>query len=181
MQLVMIALSLKLQSDMVFNAMIATIMFQQVFEKAIHAFDKALEDSEDKYLYQFWQELLIRTNLARELMVVVFVQCPQDVAADRIERLNEELKEFFENGEGRKCGVVSLYTRVTYTYVHLKHRQLPGFMQTELTVNVTNILCLLFIVLSYLMTTRRSHSVKWEVDSKHQIGKNVEGRCYDLF
>lgn len=145
----MFALSLKLQSDTLFSAVIASIMFQQVFEKAIHAFDKALEDSEGKYQYQFWHNLVIRTNLARDLMVLVFVHCPQDVAAGRMKRLNKELKEFFENGEGKKCGVVSVLTKVTYMYVHLKHHQLPGFIQTAPTVNVTNILCLLFIVFSY--------------------------------
>jgi hypothetical protein len=167
MQLVMIALTLKLLSDTVFNAVIATIMFQQVFEKAIQAFDKALEDSEGKYQYQFWHSLVIRTNVARDLMFLVFVHCPQDLAAGRIKRLNTELKEFFENGEGKKCGVVSVYTKLMYMYVHLKHHKLPGFIQIAPTVDVTNIQCLLFIVFSYLMTPCKSYSVKWEIESKH--------------
>lgn len=124
----------------VFNAVIAIIMFQQVFEKAIHAFDKTLKDSEGKYQYQFLQNLVIRTNLARDLMVLVFVRCPQDMAADRIELLSKELKEFFENGEGKKSNVVSIYTKVMHMYVHPKHHQLPGSIQTAPTVNVTNIL-----------------------------------------
>jgi hypothetical protein len=39
---------------------------------------------------------------------------------------------------------------------------------------------LLFIVFSYLMTPCKSYSVKWEIESKHWIEKNVEGHCYDL-
>jgi hypothetical protein len=50
-------------------------------------------------------------------MMLVYVKCPEELAADRMARLNKELKELFENGEGRECRVTSLYTRVTYTYV----------------------------------------------------------------
>jgi hypothetical protein len=123
-------------------------MFQQVFEKAILAFDKTLEKSGGKHQHKFWHRLVICTNLARDLMFLVFVQSPQDLAAGRIKRLNTELKEFFERGEGSKCGVVSVYTKMTYVYIQLKHCQLSGFIQTARAVNVTFILCLLFIVFS---------------------------------
>ncbi|XP_069691020.1 tRNA (uracil-5-)-methyltransferase homolog B-like [Periplaneta americana] len=84
-----------------------------VFEKAVLA--SKVPDSNDNY--RFWHELIVRTNQAEELMVVVFVQCLREVAQDRMIRLNEELKEFFENGEGKDCRVVSVYTKVTDTYV----------------------------------------------------------------
>jgi hypothetical protein len=180
MQLSVIVLFLQLQNYILFSAVIATVMFQQVFEKAIHAFDKALEVSEGKHQHPFWHSLIIRTNLAHDLMVLVFVQSPQDLAAGRIKHLNMKLKEFFENGEGSKCGVVSVYTRMTYVYIHLKYYQLSGFIQTAQAVNVTFILCLLFFCLLYLLTLRRLYSVKWDVDSKRRVRKNVEGYCYDL-
>jgi hypothetical protein len=147
MQLIMIALSLKLQNDME----LLPVMFQQVFEKALHTFDKALEDSWGKYQHQFWHSLVIRTNVAGDLMFSVFVHCPQNLAAGRMKHLNMELKEFFENGEGRKCGVVSVYTKVKYTYVYLKNCHLSGFIQTVQTVKVTCRLCLLFIGFSYFI------------------------------
>jgi hypothetical protein len=176
-----IAVSLKLRSDMVFNAVIATIMFQQVFEKAIHVFEKAWEDSEVKHQFKFWHDLVIRTNLGHDLMFLVFVDGPQDLAPGRIKRLNKELKEFFENGEGKKCGVTSVFTKVMHKYVHLKQCQLSGFIQTALTIcyqhSVFAIYCFFFVL--YLMTLHSLYSVKWEVDSEHQIRKNVEGNCYD--
>lgn len=111
-----------------FSIVTASIMFWQVFEKAIHASEEASEDPEGRYQYQFWHELIIRTNQAHDLLFLVFVHCPQDLAAGRMERLNKQLKEFFENGEGKKCGVVSLYTKVTYTYVHLKWYQIDVYV-----------------------------------------------------
>jgi hypothetical protein len=146
MQLIVIVLILRLKNCMVFSAVIATVMFQQVFEKAMHAFDKALEVSEGKHQHQFWHSVVIHTNLAHDLMFMVLVQSPQDLAAGRIKRLNMKLKEFFENGDGSKCGVVSVYTKMMYVYIHLKHCKLSGFIQTAQAVNVSFILCLLFIV-----------------------------------
>jgi hypothetical protein len=84
----------------------------------VHTCEQALEDPEGGCQYQFWHELIIHTNVAHDLMMLVYVKCPEELAADRMTRLNKELKELFENGEGQKCRVTSLYTRVTYTYVN---------------------------------------------------------------
>jgi hypothetical protein len=95
-------------------------MFWQVFEKMVHAFEQTSEDPEGRCQYEFWHELVIRTSESRELMLIVSVHGQQELAAGRMERLHKELKEFFENGVGKQCGVTSIYTKVTYTYVHLK-------------------------------------------------------------
>ena len=50
-------------------------------------------------------------------MLLVFVHCKQDSAADELKSLNEELKEFFENGEGKDCRLVALFTKAVCTYV----------------------------------------------------------------
>lgn len=97
---------------------------------------QALEDPKGSCQYQFWHELIIRTNVARDLMMVVTVKCPEELAADRMTRLNKELKEFFETGEGQKCRVISLYTRVMNMYVHLTKHQFSG-----LNLNCTDVSC----------------------------------------
>ncbi|XP_023723764.2 uncharacterized protein LOC111873348 isoform X1 [Cryptotermes secundus] len=66
-------------------------------------------------------------------MVLVFVRCSQDLAAGRIKLLNKELKEFFENGEGKKCRVVSVYTRVT-TSLNSEQKLVMGSPYLEETV-----------------------------------------------
>lgn len=81
--------------------------------------EQALEDPKGSCQHQFWHELIIRTNVARDLMMLANVKCPEELAADRMTLLNKELKEFFEKGEAQKCRVTSLYTRVMCTYVHL--------------------------------------------------------------
>lgn len=100
--------------------MISFVIFQQVFEKVICACKQALEDPEGGCQYQIWHELIIRTNVARDLMMVVCLKCPEDLAADKMTLLNKELKEFFENGEGREYCVTSLYTRARYTYDYFR-------------------------------------------------------------
>jgi hypothetical protein len=101
------------------NAVTSSIIFWQVFEKAIRVCEQALEDPKGSCLHQLWHELIIRTNVARDLTMLVNVKCPEELAADRMTHLNKELKEFFEKEEGQKCRVTSLYTRVMYTYVYL--------------------------------------------------------------
>jgi hypothetical protein len=97
--------------------------------------EQAFADPVGSCQYQFWNELIIRTNLAHDLLMLVNVKCPEEVAADRMARLNKELKEFFEKG-GHKCRVTSLYTRVMYTYVHLTSHQFSG-----LNLNCTDVSC----------------------------------------
>jgi hypothetical protein len=105
----------------------------------VHASEQASEDPEGRCQHHFWHELIIRTNEASELMLIVSVHGSQELAVGRMERLNKELKEFFENGEGKNCGVTSIYTKVTYTYVHLKQHRFSGFIQTALTVDATDV------------------------------------------
>lgn len=92
--------------------------------------EKASEDSVGRCQHQFWHELVIRTNEACELMLIVYVHGSEELALGRMERLNKELKEFFENGERNNYGITSIYTKVTYTYVYLKQYQFSGFIQT---------------------------------------------------
>jgi hypothetical protein len=105
----------------------------------VRASEQASEGTEGRYQHQFWHELFIRTNEAHELMLIVSVRGSQELADGRMEHLNKELKEFFDSGEGKNCGVTSIYTKVVYTYVHLKQCQFSGFIQIALTVDVSDI------------------------------------------
>ncbi|XP_021938391.1 uncharacterized protein LOC110838976 isoform X2 [Zootermopsis nevadensis] len=87
----------------------------KVFEKMVRVSEKASEDSVGRCQHQFWHELVIRTNEACELMLIVYVHGSEELALGRMERLNKELKEFFENGERNNYGITSIYTKVTYT------------------------------------------------------------------
>ena len=130
--------------------------------------EQALEDPKGSCQYQFWHELIIRTNVARDLMMLANVECPEELAADRMTRLNKELKEFFEKGEGQKCCVTSLYTRVMYTYVHLTltpvlwtqpELALMSHLLTSETISFANFYCLLI----YLVTLYNVYNVRWKV------------------
>jgi hypothetical protein len=89
-------------------------MFLQVFENAIQGWEK-VSDTDGIVQYKFWHELVIRTNHSRDLMFMVYVQSPQETAEERMRRLHEELKVFFESEEAKKCQITSIYTKVTYT------------------------------------------------------------------
>jgi hypothetical protein len=97
--------------------------------------EREFEDPVGSCQYQFWNELIIRTNLAHDLLMLVNVKCPEELAAVRMAHLNKELRDFFKKA-GRKCRVTSLYARVMYTYVHLTSHQLSG-----LNLNCTDVSC----------------------------------------
>lgn len=103
----------------------------QVFEKAVQASEKAPGKC------KFWHELIIRTNIAQDLMLLVFVHCKQDSAADELKSLNEELKEFFENGEGKDCRLVALFTKAVCTYVRMQPPDLCVSKSLNISILVT--------------------------------------------
>lgn len=45
---------------------------------------------------------------------MVYVQSPQETAEERMKRLDEEMKAFFESDEAKKCRIISIYTKVTH-------------------------------------------------------------------
>jgi hypothetical protein len=71
-------------------------------------------DADGEAQYRFWHEVVIRTNQAKDMMFMVYVQSPQEAAEERMKRLDEEMKAFFESEEAKKCQIISIYTKVTH-------------------------------------------------------------------
>lgn len=73
-----------------------------------------VSDADGVVQYKFWHEVVIRTNQAKDLMFMVYVQSPQETAEERMKRLDDEMKAFFESDEAKKCRIISIYTKVTH-------------------------------------------------------------------
>lgn len=95
---------------------ISNHLFWQVFEDAIQSWER-VSDADGVVQHKFWHELVIHTNQTQDLMLMVYVQSPQEMAEARMKRLDEELKVFFESEEAKKSQIISIYTKVTHMWV----------------------------------------------------------------
>ncbi|XP_054707728.1 tRNA (uracil-5-)-methyltransferase homolog A-like [Uloborus diversus] len=56
----------------------------------------------------FWRQLTVRTSNNEDVLLIV-VMHPQDLSQNELEEEKKKLKEYFEVGLGRMCGVTSVY------------------------------------------------------------------------
>lgn len=58
-----------------------------------------------------WRQVTGRTTRLNHLMLIIGVH-PQNLSSDDLNKLKDELRNFFENGKGKEANVTSLYFQI---------------------------------------------------------------------
>jgi tRNA (uracil-5-)-methyltransferase len=79
----------------------------QTFEKFVQASDLGVFNPETHEGY--WRQLMVRLSTGSDQLMLVVGMHPQTLSQEEFKKVKDDLKGFFENGEGKTCNVASLY------------------------------------------------------------------------
>jgi tRNA (uracil-5-)-methyltransferase len=57
----------------------------------------------------YWRQLTVRLSTNSDQLMLVVGMHPQSLSQEELEKVKNNLKNFFESGEGKACNVASLY------------------------------------------------------------------------
>jgi hypothetical protein len=79
----------------------------QTFEKFVKASALGVFNPETHEGY--WRQLMVRLSTGSDQLMLVVGIHPQTLSQEELRKVKDDLKDFFENGEGKICNVASLY------------------------------------------------------------------------
>ncbi|KAJ9593933.1 hypothetical protein L9F63_014647 [Diploptera punctata] len=79
----------------------------KVFEKFVQASDLDVFNPETHEGY--WRQLMVRLSMSTDQLMLVVGIHPHTLSNEQLQKVKNDLKEFFESGEGKSCRVASLY------------------------------------------------------------------------
>jgi tRNA (uracil-5-)-methyltransferase len=82
-------------------------LYLQTFEKFVVASDLGVFNPETHEGY--WRQLTVRLSTGSDQLMLVVGMHPQSLSQEELGKVKNDLKNFFENGEGKTCNVASLY------------------------------------------------------------------------
>jgi len=79
----------------------------QIFEKFVQASDLGVFNPETHEGY--WRQLTVRLSTGSDQLMLVVGMHPQSLSQEELGKVKDDLKDFFDNREGKTCNVASLY------------------------------------------------------------------------
>lgn len=93
----------------------------KVFEKFVRASDLGVFNPETHEGY--WRQLMVRLSTSTDQLMLVVGIHPHSLSNEQLQKVKNDLRQFFESGEGKTCRIASLY----FQYIMKKQagRDLP--------------------------------------------------------